>query len=110
MFVSPAHASLVSLLLLAGVFFGLAALVLLRHRVAVRRVRDEFEQELIEQLAQPREWMSQPVAPSQSTLQPVEGSVGSGLAGAALAAHAYESAAACSASLRGSEAKGAQTL
>lgn len=73
--------------ILALLFFGIACLVLARYQQALVMARDEREADLIEQLAQPCEWMSQPVASSKSTLQPVDGLAGSGLVGAALAAH-----------------------
>lgn len=105
---SPAP-DVVTALVLFGLFFSAAAIVLGRYNLALQIARDEREAELLEQLAQPCEWMSQVEAPSQSTLQAQESRVGV-VAEAAFAAHAFESVAAGKPTLRGTDAKGAQTL
>jgi hypothetical protein len=101
----PAYA-----LLLSGLLLAVVASVLKRHRLAVEQTREAREMEVIEQLTQPRDRMSQPVASSQSTLQPVNGRGGLDLAGAAFAAHVNQFGAGKTDVLRGSEAKGEQTL
>ena len=82
---SPAQ-DVVSALLLAGLLMLLVAAVLRRFSLRVMEARHDAEMELLEQLAQPCDRMSQEVAPSQSTLQAKDG-LGGVVAGAALAAH-----------------------
>lgn len=73
-------------LLLSGLLLVVIAAVLKRYRIAVHRTREAREMELLEQLAQPSDRMSQVVAASQSTLQAKDDQVGL-TAGVALAAH-----------------------
>ena len=82
---SPAQ-DVVSALVMAGLLFFLAAAVLRRYHLAVQEARHEREMELLEQLAQPGDRMSQVEAPSETTLQAKDG-LGGMVAGAALAAH-----------------------
>lgn len=101
---SPAHDLVIPSLLLAGVFFLIAALVLSRYRLTIRQLRNDLEQDLIDQMAQPADRVSQPEASSQAGAQSFNGGVGS------VMTHTHECAGPRPLALAGTEAKGAQTL